>query len=123
MTKRRPTKLAELRRANKEARQAAERANEIARAQVTMDIDPSELLKSAKVIIHTEVKRMAEAQARQEPITPNDAKKLSTMIATISQMLTIKEKTKPDLSGMSDEELEALALAPAPSGSPSGATS
>lgn len=109
MTARKATPLAEKRRQAREQRERDNRASQVGSLKVSEDIDPAELLKASKVIIHTEVKRMAELQARGEPITPNDAKKLMQMISTINQMLTISDRTKPDLTALSDEELARLA--------------
>jgi hypothetical protein len=109
MTARKKSALAERRREAKESREAQQREAQIKTLNISEDIDPTDLLKSAKLIIHSEVIRMAKAQAEGEPITPNDARKLMQMIGTIGSMLAIAEKTKPDLSGMTDEELGKLA--------------
>lgn len=109
MTARKTSTLAIRRREAKEKRERVKTATEISNLKVSKDIDPAELLKASKAIIAEEVKRMAKSQAEGEPITLNDSKKLNSLIATMSQLLGIAEKTKPDLTGLSDAELAALA--------------
>jgi hypothetical protein len=109
MTARKNTTLAQRRRESKEQRERVKTATEISNLKVSKDIDPAELLKAAKAIIHTEVQRMAKVQAEGEPLTLNDSKKLSALISTMGALIGISEKTKPDLTGLSDEELARLA--------------
>lgn len=109
MTQRKKTALAERRREAKERREAVDRERQVKGLKISDDIDPAELLKAAKLLIHTEVMRMAKEQTADNPLTPNDVKKLSQAVATIGQMLAISEKIKPDLSELSDADLAAIA--------------
>lgn len=96
------------------ARRATASVKNAAESEPTVYVVPpiANALDSIQSVVATEVAHMAKQQRNGTPMDLKDAKKLATLTAALAQATNTKRDLSEDeLSGMSDEDVEAALVA------------